>query len=212
MAKPTGLRTTGPCLRTGPSRRRGRELEQAIFSATLCELAEVGYGGLTMEGVASRAHTGKAALYRRWSSKDDLIVDALDSGLEIRPDDPPDTGSIRDDLLAMMRAMAAFLSSPAGSAMHTIMNECAHTRRPPDPNGPEFMIKRRVIGPRQQMVFDALQRGVDRGEVRPSAVCERVVEVGPALIFASYLAHGGPIDDAELVAIVDDVLVPLVRV
>jgi hypothetical protein len=111
----------------------------------------------------------------------------------------------------MMRAMAAFLVSPAGSAMHAILNECAHGRGSLDENGPEYMIKRRVMEPRRQMVFDALRRGVDRGEVRPTAVSDRVVEVGPALIFASYLAQDGPIDDAELVAIVDEVLVPLVR-
>jgi AcrR family transcriptional regulator len=212
MMKPMSLRMSPPCIRAaGASRRRGRELEQAIFQATLCELAAVGYAGLTMEGVANRAHTGKAAIYRRWSSKDDLIVDALDNELEIKRDEPPDTGSIRDDLLAMMRAMAAFLVSPAGSAMHAILNECVHGRSQLDENGPEYMIKRRVMEPRRQMVFDALRRGVDRGEVRPTAVCDRVVEVGPALIFASYLAQNGPIDDTELVAIVDEVLVPLVR-
>jgi AcrR family transcriptional regulator len=186
-------------------------LEKAIFAATLCELADVGYGGLTMEGVAGRAQTGKAALYRRWSSKDDLIVDALDAELRAKVDSPPDTGSVRDDMLELMRAMAAFLSSAAGSAMHTIMNECVHNRVPIDTESPEIMIKRRVIEPRRQMLFDALRRGVERGEVRPDAVSERVVEVGPALVFSSYLAHGGPIDDAELVAIVDEVLVPLVR-
>jgi AcrR family transcriptional regulator len=211
MVKPSGLRMSRPCISSGASRRRGRELEQAIFDATLGVLADVGYTGLTMEGVASRAHTGKAAIYRRWSNKDDLIVDALDNELQIKRDEPPDTGSIRGDLLAMMRAMAAFLVSPAGSAMHSIMNECVHGRGRIDESGPEYMIKRRVIGPRQQMVFDALRKGVERGEVRPEAVCPRVVDVGPALIFSSFLAQGGPIDDAELVAIVDEVLVPLVR-
>ena len=59
------------------SRRRGEVLERALYEATLAELAEVGYGGLTMEGIAARAHTGKAALYRRWCSKHDLVYAAL---------------------------------------------------------------------------------------------------------------------------------------
>src|SRR5438445_2508913 len=59
------------------SRRRGEVLERALYEATLAELAEVGYGGLTMEGIAARAHTGKAALYRRWCSKQDLVHAAL---------------------------------------------------------------------------------------------------------------------------------------
>lgn len=59
------------------SRRRGDELLQAIYSAVLVELADTGYGGLTMEGVAARAGTGKAPLYRRWNSKDGLILDTV---------------------------------------------------------------------------------------------------------------------------------------
>jgi AcrR family transcriptional regulator len=211
MVKPVRLDMGAPCLRPPVSRRRGPELEKAIFNATLCELADVGYAGLTMEGVAGRAQTGKAALYRRWSSKDDLIVDALDAELRAKVDAQPDTGSVRDDMLELIRAMGAFLVSPAGSAMHTIMNECIHNRVPVDSENPEVMIKRRVIEPRRQMLFDALRRGVQRGEVRPEAVCDRVVDVGPALVFSSYLTHGGQIEDDELVAIVDEVLVPLVR-
>ena len=60
-----------------PHRRRGKELEDALYDATLAELAAVGYGGLTMEGIAARARTGKAALYRRWTSKHDLVQAAL---------------------------------------------------------------------------------------------------------------------------------------
>jgi len=214
MVKPARLMqvaTDGTCVMCPATRRRGKALEQAIFDATLCELADVGYNAMTMEGIANRAHTGKAAIYRRWSTKDDLIVDALDNDLEIKRDEPPDTGSIRGDMLALMRAMAAFLSSPAGSAMHTILNEGVHSRVPVDQNGPEYMIKRRVIGPRQEMFFDVLRRGVERGEVRPEAVSQRVVDVGPACLFARYLAQGGPIEDAELTALVDEVLIPLVR-
>ena len=48
------------------TRRRGKQLEDALYDATLAELAAVGYGGLTMEGIAAQARTGKAALYRRW--------------------------------------------------------------------------------------------------------------------------------------------------
>ena len=59
------------------SRRRGEVLERALYEATLAELSQVGYGRLTMEGIAARAHTGKAALYRRWASKHDLVHAAL---------------------------------------------------------------------------------------------------------------------------------------
>src|SRR6201999_1637372 len=59
------------------SRRRGEVLERALYEAPLAELAQVGYGRLTTEGIAARAHTGKAALYRRWASKHDLVHAAL---------------------------------------------------------------------------------------------------------------------------------------
>ena len=61
-----------------PMRRRGDSLLTAIFQATISLLAEVGYSALSLEAVAHRAHTGKASLYRRWASKVDLVVDALD--------------------------------------------------------------------------------------------------------------------------------------
>lgn len=59
----------------------GETLERAIFEAALDQLQAVGYPGVTMEGIAACAHTGKAALYRRWPRKEDLIVDALEHAL-----------------------------------------------------------------------------------------------------------------------------------
>src|SRR4029453_2118016 len=86
------------------TRRRGETLERAIYDAVLDELQRVGLTGLTMEGVAGCAHTGKAALYRRWLGKEDLVVDALDHSLP-RLDDLPDHGNLRDDLLHLLRPL-----------------------------------------------------------------------------------------------------------
>ncbi|MDT7598911.1 MAG: hypothetical protein QOK26_988, partial [Pseudonocardiales bacterium] len=83
--------------RRGP-RRRGDALTAAIFDATLTELADVGYAELTMERVAGRARASKGSLYRRWSNRAELVVDAMHHA---RPHyiEPPDTGRVRDDLL-----------------------------------------------------------------------------------------------------------------
>ena len=78
-------------------------LERAILEAALEQLSTVGWNGLTMEGVAAGAQTGKAAVYRRWPSKEDLVADALQAGLP-RLEQAPDTGSVREDLLALCRA------------------------------------------------------------------------------------------------------------
>src|ERR1700761_9634198 len=85
------------------TRRRGKQLEDALYDATLAELAAVGYGGLTMEGIAARARTGKAALYRRWTCKHDLVQAALLYALPPLPEPRADR-SVRDNLLAVLTA------------------------------------------------------------------------------------------------------------
>src|SRR5258707_13730922 len=84
MAQPTP--TVSTACRT---RRRGEVLERALYEATFAELAAVGYGGLTMEGIAARARTGKAALYRRWASQHDLGQAALPHAVPPWPQPPP---------------------------------------------------------------------------------------------------------------------------
>ena len=116
--------TTAPCCAPphGRTRRRGQTLERAIYDAVLDQLQTVGYVGLTMEGVATRAHTGKAALYRRWPRKEDLVVDALEHALP-SPTDLPDHGNVRDDLLDLLCRMTAMLNSPAGCALQCLLAE-----------------------------------------------------------------------------------------
>src|ERR687884_1519309 len=100
--------------RKGP-RRRGAALHRAIFEATLDELAEVGYAGLTMERIAERSRTSKASLYRRWPSRAELVADAVHS---THPDrnELPDTGDLRADVLALLRLAAGRIAGPAGEA------------------------------------------------------------------------------------------------
>lgn len=100
---------TAPSARvpTPPSvgRKRDQALDGALLEATLDVLAEVGAAGLTMDAVAARAGSGKAALYRRWSSKADLIIAAVARMKRSQVDltNLPDTGSLRGDLLALFR-------------------------------------------------------------------------------------------------------------
>jgi hypothetical protein len=83
--------TAAPAQAASP-RRRGAVLERAILEAALEQLSTVGWNGLTMEGVAAGAQTGKAAVYRRWPSKEDLVADALQAGLPSL-EDVPDWGA-----------------------------------------------------------------------------------------------------------------------
>ncbi len=109
-APPGGAVVTGTGLTAAGTRRRGEALERAIFAAVIDQLAAVGYAGLTMDGVAAAASTGKAALYRRWPSKAELVADALGHALPA-PEDAPDRGNIREDLIEHMRQKAVVLNS-----------------------------------------------------------------------------------------------------
>src|SRR6266705_256527 len=186
------------------SRRRGQTLERAIFDAVLDELQRVGLTGLTMEGVAHCAHTGKAALYRRWPCKEDLVVDALHYTLP-SPADLPDHGNVRDDVLDLLRRTTAMVNSPTGCALQGLMAELDRDR--------PFarVVHERVLQPRKQMFLAVLQRGVDRGEVRPGAISHLVAQVGPAMVMQRFLGDGGPVPDDYVVSVVDDVVMPLLR-
>jgi AcrR family transcriptional regulator len=190
-----------PC---GPSRRRGETLEHAIFDAVLYQLQTVGYAGLTMEGIAHCARTGKAALYRRWPRKDDLVVDALDHALPTMAA-LPDHGDIRDDLLELLRRLAALMNSPTAGALQALLAEI-------DRDHPFFqLLHERVLKPRKRLFLAALQRGADRGQVRPDAVSPLVADVGSAMLAQRFLADGPPVPDEFVVSVIDDVVVPLLR-
>jgi AcrR family transcriptional regulator len=186
------------------TRRRGETLQNAIFDAVLNQLCSVGYPGVTMEGIAACAHTGKAALYRRWVSKEDLIVDALEHFLPSLTD-LPDHGNLRDDMLDMLRRLTALMNSPTGGALKCLLAES-------DRDHPFVkLVHERLLMPRKRMFHDLLQRAIERGEARPDALDTLAAEVGPAMVAQRFLAEGAPVPDAYLVSVVDDVVMPLLR-
>jgi AcrR family transcriptional regulator len=183
------------------SRRRGEVLERALYEATLAELAEVGYGGLTMEGIATRAHTGKAALYRRWCSKHDLVHAALVYNLpplpELRSGRSP-----RENLLTLFTAHRDILAGKTGFPSLYIIHQLLHE--------PEMraIFADAVVCPRLQIVESIVQAAVDNGEIDPAAVTPLTARVGPALINHHFLLTGEPPTRRELALIVDTVIPP----
>jgi len=186
------------------TRRRGETLEQAIYQAVLDQLEAVGYAHLTMEGVAACAHTGKAALYRRWPRKEDLVVDALDHAMPSLAE-LPDTGSLRDDLLVLLRRMAAIANSATGCALRCLLAEV--DREHPFAR----LLHERVFAPRKQAFQAVLERAADRGQLRPGVAGKFVADVGPALVLQRFLADGPPIPDDYVVSVLDEVVLPLLR-
>ena len=185
-------------------RRRGGVLEQAIFDAVLQQLNKVGYSGVTMEGVAAAARTGKAALYRRWPNKQELVVDALNALLPPFAD-PPDTGDVRDDIAAVFSQLLAVINSPVGRAMLRLVGELDRER--------EFYetVQTRVLAPRKEVMLSVLQRAAARGQISPEVVQPVVAEAGPALIIHRLVCAGPPVDPAFAAEVLDQVVMPLLR-
>ena len=189
--------------RKGP-RRRGDVLHAAIFEATLEELTAVGYAELKMEHVANRARASKGSLYRRWSSRAELVVDAVHHTIPSCAE-RPDTGSVREDLLGCLRGFAKLLNGPSGEAVRGLM---AETMRNPDLME---VVRIRFIDPGVGLFLEVLRRGAVRGEVRADAITHRIASLGPDLLREHFMVHRTPILDRVLIEIVDDVIVPLIR-
>jgi len=170
----------------------------------LAELAEVGYGGLTMEGIAARARTGKAALYRRWCSKHDLVHAALVYALPPLPE-LRSGGSARENLLTIFTLhrdiLAGKTTFPGLAIMHQLLHE------------PEMraIFADAVVAPRLKIVESILQAAVDDGDLDPSTVTPLTARVGPALINHHFLLTGEPPNRRELALVVDTVIPPRAR-
>ncbi len=172
-----------------PGRPRSAAADRAILRAAVDLLADEGYGGVTMEGVAARAGVGKATVYRRWPCKSALVVDAIDTCRE-HASQPPDTGSVRADLLAFVRGFMHHLrTSDAGRVMPALVAELARS--------PELAsaFREGFVAPRRAKVLEAVRRGVERGEVRPGVDAELVADGVVALLMHRFLITGMPIDD-----------------
>lgn len=187
---------------TGAARRHGAELQQAIFDAVFAELSEVGLSRMTMDSVASAARTGKAALYRRWSNKKELVLDALRSVLP-SPAEVPHAAHVRDDLIALLSCIQQAADATHAGAFHAVAVEGDGDCR--------AMFDERVAVPCKKLINEALHRGAARGEVAAHVMDDPLVaSTGPALLIDHILTNGGPISDELVIAVVDRILLPLV--
>lgn len=191
---------------TSSGRRRGPELERAILDAALEQLSTIGWNALTMEGVAAGAHTGKAALYRRWPSKADLVTDALRTGLPALGE-IADRGSIREDLYALCVRMRDVMHSRAGQALRALLHECDHEHA----DRFRVLIWSGLHEPAHGLIEELVRRGIGRGDVRPDATAPLVVDVIPAMMMYRAKVCGSEWGDADIAAMIDEVMVPLLR-
>ena len=103
--------------RRDAGRARGEVVSRAVFAATLEELGAFGVEGLSIERIAERAQVNKTSIYRRFATHDALILAALEHATAGVVSLPPDTGSLRGDLLALLKRVSALLIHPAGRAI-----------------------------------------------------------------------------------------------
>lgn len=176
-------------------------LERALYAATLDELATVGYGGLTMEGIAARAHTGKAALYRRWGSKYELVQAALQHAVPPLPE-PRAGRSARENLLTVLTAHRDVLAGKTDFPGLEIIAQLIHE--------PELraIFANAVVFPRLHVVESILHAAIRDGEIDPTTVTALTARIGPALINQHFILTGSPPSRRDLALIVDTVIPP----
>jgi AcrR family transcriptional regulator len=195
---PNGSTERWPTRRHRPGGRSAR-VRAAAITATLAELAESGYSALSLESVARRAGVHKTTLYRRWGTREDLVLEAMLERAGERVS-VPDTGSLREDLLELARTAAANAASPEVAAMaRAAVAQMPHDSRLAAANH-RFWDERLALD--GAIVEQAIERGEVAAETRPRQVIESVL--GP--IHLRLLLTGEPINDAFLSGIVDVVV------
>jgi AcrR family transcriptional regulator len=158
----------------GPTRRPGRprsaQAHAAILDAAVALFVEEGFEGMSVEAVAARAGAGKATIYRRWPSKEDLVIDAIARTLAEAP--ATDTGRVRGDLVRLARELHGLMGSSAtGGVFPPMAAEVARGSRLGRLYG------ERVIGPRRAALAQALRRGIARGELPVGTDVELAIDL-----------------------------------
>lgn len=186
--------------RKAPGRPRSTRVDEAIVDAVLDLLAEgTAIDALSIESVAARAGVGKAAIYRRWSGKDDLVVHAV-AALKGPP--PRLRGeSVRDDLVTLLDAVRRAREARAGRVMRCLVPE---VRRSPE----LYERYQALLAPRREQMRAVIERGVRTGELRSDVDVDLLMTVLVSPVLAQNMLLWDPaLDPAALpAAVVDTVL------
>jgi AcrR family transcriptional regulator len=195
-----------------PPNKLGRPLDVTrdadILDAALDVLAEEGFDGMTIDMVAARAKAGKATLYRRWPSKTELVIDAVAcmKNSDINLDDLPDTGTLRGDLIAMMKPAPIRDATHKMRVMAGLVSLIARN--------PELAEAARaaVIAPRAEINRRFLQRAIDRGEIPADIDIPLIAMISPSMVTYRTMMLGKPVDRDYLIGILDKIILPAVGI
>jgi AcrR family transcriptional regulator len=187
------------------TRRRGAELETAVLDAAWDLLKERGYAALTYEALAQQAKTAKQVIYRRWPTKRELLLALLAHHGSSLQTIHVDTGSLRDDILALMRNSNSRISDITAifsGLIGTHFDEVEATPRE---------LRAALFGSRANAVEEVVERAVARGEIGAGPIPARVLALPYDLYRHEAVMTFASMPDEVIVEIVDQVWLPLVR-
>ncbi|MGD9960611.1 TetR/AcrR family transcriptional regulator [Nocardioides sp.] len=185
--------------------RLSTERLDELYLGTLRLVARDGFDKITMDQIAEATHSSKATLYRQWGSKAGLVATALNC-VTATPDDPPDTGSLRGDLIGMLAGRHQALEQEAdlvGSILHAVKTDA--TLR--------TALRDQIISTLHGRLAAVVERAVDRGEVATANPALRHIDlvlIAPFVL--RLLIDDRPVDDDYLIDYLDAVLLPALGV
>lgn len=185
-------------------RKRDHTRDPEILDAALDVLAETGYDGMTIDMVAARAKAGKATLYRRWASKSELVLDAVAcmKSTDVDLASPPDTGTLRGDLVALVKTPTIRESERKLKVMAGIVSMIARD--------PELAAaaQEALVEPRAAANRIIFQRAIDRGEIPADVDIDRLCLIGPAMVAYRTLMMRKPADREFMIGNIDRIILP----
>ena len=167
-------------------RPRSVEADRAITDAVLALLAEVPFGDITMAGVAARAGVSTATLYRRYASKEALVVDAIEAGAD--RDDPPDTGTLEGDLRSFLRRAMSRMDDRRGVFLALSGELARHPSLATE-------VRERLTEPANQRVRTMLERAVARGEIPAVADMDLAIAIIVGPLHYRMVVTGDPLSN-----------------
>jgi len=186
--------------------QRGAHAERAILEATGKLLAERGVHELTVERVAARAGVAKTTIYRRWRGKRELALAVLLDTIETADAVPGDLGDTRAELISFVGATVRVLGSTLmGRVMQGLVSDLAT-----DPKLARAF-RTRIVGVRMAELAQVIERGIERGDLRPDADLELAHELLFGPVYYRLLLSGSALDDGLAERVVDSVLPSIAR-
>lgn len=179
--------------------------DDALRWSALELLGDIGYERLTIDKIAAHAGAGKATIYRRWSGKAELVVDALRCQKGATPM-APDTGTLRGDLAALIDQSDRDEGQLDTKVMIGLVSALPHDAELRE------VFRTQLIEPHTATLVVVFDRALARGEIRPVKNMEMVVSILPALVFHRLLVSAAVPDRAFLESIVEEILLPLLDV